>query len=215
MRALYILIILMFATVTLSHAHGGKKHKKDSLPQDSSNVKVDSAEHDHQHSNETDDKNEPVNADLDDFPSLHPLIVHFAIVLIVIATFLQIINVWLMKREFAWVITGCIVIGFNTALVASTKLHPHTAGLSEHAKLVLQQHDLYADWTLYLAGLAGTLQIINLFVFKQKRWAVAVVSIAMIAATYCVIHAGHYGAQLVHIEGVGPQGKFLEQHHEH
>jgi uncharacterized membrane protein len=214
MRTLHTLAILMFATVSLSQAHDGKTHKKDSVSQDSK-VKIDSGKHDHQHNNETDDHNKPVKADLDDFPSLHPLIVHFAIVLILIAALLQVINLWLMKKEFAWVITGLIVIGFNAAFLASTKFHPHTHDLSQHAKLVLAQHDLYADWTLYLAGIAGTLQIINLFIFKQKRWAVAVVSITMITATYCVIHAGHYGAQLVHIEGVGPQGKFLETHHEH
>jgi hypothetical protein len=32
----------------------------------------------------------------------------------------------------------------------------------------------------------------------------------MLSAAFCVIRAGHLGAQLVHIEGVGPQGKFLD-----
>lgn len=215
MKKFVILVALILACVALSHAHGGKKHKKDSVKQDSSIVKSDSSLHDHSHGDQDNHHDKPVKADLDDFPSLHPLIVHFAIVLILIAALLQLINVWFLKKEFSWIITGMIVVGFNAALLASTKYHPHTHDLSEHAKLVLAQHDRYAEWTLYLAGIAGFLQLLNLFVFQQKLWAVGIISICMIAASYCIVHAGHYGAQLVHIEGVGPQGKFLETDHHH
>lgn len=215
MKKLVILVALILTCVGLSHAHGGKKHKKDSVKQDSSIVKSDSAGHDHSHADQEHHNDKPVKADLDDFPSLHPLIVHFAIVLILVAALLQLINIWFLKKEFSWIITGMMAIGFSAALLASTKYHPHTHGLSEHAKLVLAQHDRYADCTLYLAGIAGLLQLINLFVFQQKRWAACIISISMVAASYCIVHAGHYGAQLVHIEGVGPQGKFLETEHHH
>lgn len=215
MKNLIILLALIFTCVGLLHAHGGKKHKKDSVRQDSSIVKSDSVPHDHDHGGQDHHAEKPVKAELEDFPSLHPLIVHFAIVLILVAALLQLINAWFLKKEFSWIITGMIVIGFNAALLASTKFHPHTHDLSEHAKLVLAQHDLYAEWTLYLAGIACAFQILNLFAFRQKRWAAGIVSISMIAASYCIVHAGHYGAQLVHIEGVGPQGKFLETEHHH
>ncbi|WP_291368136.1 hypothetical protein [Cyclobacterium sp.] len=36
------------------------------------------------------------------------------------------------------------------------------------------------------------------------------VALLLIASGYAVSRTGHYGAQLVHIEAVGPQGKFLE-----
>lgn len=215
MKTFLILVALILASVALSHAHGGKKHKKDSVKQDASIVKSDSAQHHHTHEDQDHQLDKPVKAELDDFPSLHPLIVHFAIVMLIIAAILQAINLVFVKHEFAWVVTGLVAIAFITALLASTKFHPHTHDLSPHAKEVLRMHDQYADWTLSLAGVAGGLQILNLFLFRTKRWALGIVAIVMIAASYCIIHAGHYGAQLVHIEGVGPQGKFLETEHHH
>lgn len=215
MRTIYLVIIFICAAITWSFAHGGKKHKKDSVRQDTSIVTTDTVSHDHHHNDNGHASEKPLKADLHDFPSLHPLIVHFAIVLIIIAAVLQVLNLIFLKKEFTWIVTGLIVIGFNTAVLASTKFHPHTHGLSEHAEAVLGLHDQYADWTLYLAGLGGGLQIVNLFLFKGKRWAIGLVAVVMIAASYCIIHAGHYGAQLVHIEGVGPQGKFLETDHHH
>lgn len=203
--------LLLIAFIAFSH--GGKKHGKDTVKRDSV-VIADSTAHG-QHHHDHNKKPQEVTADLDDFPSIHPLIVHFAIVLIIVAALLQLINIAVLKREFVWIITGLIFIGFNAAALASTKFHPHTHGLSEQAKQVLALHDKYADWTLYLTGLAGALQIFNLFVFKQNRGAVITIAMAMVAASYCVIHAGHYGAQLVHVEGVGPQGKFLETDHHH
>jgi hypothetical protein len=60
-------------------------------------------------------------------------------------------------------------------------------------------------------SLAGVIvQVISQFILKQKRWAIAIVAIILISTAYAITHAGHYGAQLVHIEGVGPQGKYLE-----
>ncbi|WP_375580185.1 hypothetical protein ABWH96_03840 [Marivirga tractuosa] len=58
-------------------------------------------------------------------------------------------------------------------------------------------------------------QLASQFIFKQKRWAVAVVALLLIASGYAVSRTGHYGAQLVHIEAVGPQGKFLESEEGH
>lgn len=80
---------------------------------------------------------------------------------------------------------------------------------------VLDQHDLYADWTIWLSITALVLQIISQFILKQKRWAVIIVSLVLSGAAYSVSKAGHYGAQLVQMEGVGPQGEFLELEHEH
>lgn len=43
----------------------------------------------------------------------------------------------------------------------------------------------------------------------------AVVAVVLTMSAYAVLHVGHYGAQLVHIEGIGPQGKYLEMEHHH
>lgn len=203
-------------------AHGGKKHKKDSTkaPMDSTmnmgeekqHVAGDTIHH-HDEGMEVDESK--VTAELDDFPTLHPLIVHFAIVLILVAAGIQLLNLYFMKKEISWIITAILLAGVLAAWFAAKKFHPHTHGISEHAQLVLDQHDKWADWTIYSGFIALVLQATNLFLFKEKRWAGVVVGIVLTVSAYSVSRAGHYGSQLVHIEGIGPQGKFLEMQHHH
>lgn len=237
MKFCIISALLVLACYTTTMAHGGKKHKKDST------VQVDSAKQDGEHiqgdtTHHHDEGMKPdeskVTAELEDFPSLHPLIVHFAIVLIIVAAALQLLNSVLIRKELAWIIGVLLFVGCLTAWLASTKYHPHTHGISDHAKLVLEQHDRWADWTNRSALIALVMQIAYLIfisfksntiemvakdssvtITRNKRIASVVVAAVLIVSAYSVSRAGHYGAQLVHIEGVGPQGKFLEMEHEH
>ena len=219
MKKLIIIFSLLLLPIMFAVAHGGKKHKKDSIRaqmdsimnmgEDKEHVADDTLHHDE--GMEVDESK--VTADLGDFPTLHPLIVHFAIVLIIVAAGLQLLNLWLIKREISWIVAGILLFGVLAAWFAAKNFHPHTHGISEHAKLVLDQHDKWADWTINSGFVALLLQIVNLFVFKSKRWAAALVAIVLAVSAYSVSRAGHYGSQLVHIEGIGPQGKFLEMEH--
>ena len=213
MKKLWIALFFTISVLSVS-AHEGEKHKeKEDKQQDSVGT-----EHslDNTHESEAlkgdhiDHEVKKVTADLDDFPNLHPLMVHFPIVLLLIGAILAIANVIFLKKEIDWVITGLVFFGALGAYLSGRTFHPHTHDLTEHAKLVLAQHDKWADWTIYLsiAGFIG--QVISQFIFKQKRWAVAVVAVLLIASAYTVSRTGHYGAQLVHIEAIGPKGKFLE-----
>ncbi|MBB6609709.1 hypothetical protein H7F15_01545 [Pontibacter sp. Tf4] len=154
-----------------------------------------------------------VHASLSDFPNTHPLIVHFPIMLLMVAAAVLLANIVFLRNELDWVATIAALIGFITAYLAANYNHPHTDGLTAHAQLVLDQHDLYAEWTVYLGGIGLVAQLLSQFLFKGKRWSVAVAALILTGSAYAVSMAGHYGAQLVHIEGVGPQGKFLEEHH--
>lgn len=234
----YFLIIVLLLTGTTLWAHGGKKHKKDSTVAQADSIKQ---EHEHgqgdtvrHHDEGMRPDQSKVTAELGDFPSLHPLIVHFAIVLIIVAAAIQLLNIFLLRREIAWIIAGILLVGFLTAWFASKNFHPHTHGISEHAKLVLQQHDKWADWTIYTA-IAGLLAQTGYLIFLYYRSRLVhipltgvdgfaktsirifsiVVALILVSSAYCVGRAGHYGAQLVHIEGIGPQGKYLEMEHHH
>lgn len=217
MKNLLICTIVLLISLSVSFAHGGKKHKKDSLKTVDSVATSQHVDGDtiHHHDEAMGHDEKKVTADLDDFPTIHPLIVHFAIVLIIIAAAVQLVNVAVMKREISWIVTGILFTGVLTAWLAGKNFHPHTHGISEHAKLVLAQHDLWADWTINLGIVAFLLQVVNHFLLSGKRWALGVVALVMIGSAYCVAKAGHYGAQLVHIEGIGPQGKYLEMEHHH
>ncbi|MGV3502538.1 MAG: hypothetical protein ACO1O1_02440 [Adhaeribacter sp.] len=157
--------------------------------------------------------NQNVHASLADFPHIHPLIVHFPIMLLLIAAAMQFLNILFQKTALNWAVLVMVLLGFISAYAATHWSHPHTDGLTAHAELVLEQHDKYADYTIYLSGLGLLAQLLVVFVFRGKRWSVALAAFLLIGAAYAVTMAGHYGAQLVHIEGVGPQGQYLEQHH--
>ena len=240
MKLLLIGILLSATYFTPAEAHEGKKHKKDSVVSEQDSLIYESELHQHEqrdtvyhHEDGMKPNEAKVTAELADFPSLHPLIVHFAIALIIVAAALQLLNVILLRKEIAWIIAVILSIGCASAWLASTKYHPHTHGITEHAKLVLEQHDNWADWTNQSALVGLVLQIVYLVfisirrvpdespannshaLWKYRKIASVVVGVVLALSAYSVSRAGHYGAQLVHIEGIGPQGKYLEMDHHH
>lgn len=213
------------ATAAPALAHGNEKHGKSktekteqteatALTQDTAQAVHEQTVTPDEHAGHLQDPS-TVHARPDDFPNKHPLIVHFPIVLLLVAAAVALCNILFLRRELDWVVTIATLIGFVTAFVATKYAHPHTTGLTDHAQLVLDQHDLYADWTVYLGGFGLVAQVLSQFLFKGRRWSVLVAALVLTGAAYAVAMAGHYGAQLVHIEGVGPQGRFLEMEHHH
>jgi hypothetical protein len=170
-------------------------------------------------------KEPELTARMSEFPSMHPLVVHYAIVLILAAAFLQLVNVIVQKNDISWIVEVFLLVGFTAAYIASENFHPHTTGLTDHARAVLRLHDKWSDYTLYTSVAALALQSLYIFFFVIRRTAIPgtgrkrifsfVVFLILFTAAYSVNRTGHYGAQLVHIEGVGPKGNFLEKEEGH
>lgn len=154
-----------------------------------------------------------VNApSLTEFPTLHPLVVHFPIVLVIIAAVFQILSLFVFRREFSWAVVFLALFGAVGAYLASNVFHPHTTELSENAQRLLVEHELYADLTFWLAAGGLLAKLVSNFIFKRPWWGETIATLALIGAAVAVALAGHHGAELVHKEGVGPKGMFLEMH---
>ncbi|HLN54601.1 MAG TPA: hypothetical protein VK207_01345 [Bacteroidales bacterium] len=167
-------------------------------------------------------------ADMPDFPTLNPMVDHFAISLILFAAILQLLNVFLFKKDLAWIVFLFILAGFIAAIFASRNFHPYTSGLAERAAVVMGVHEKMAEWTIRTALLALILQVIHLFLtrfdnvfkavsatrqrlhYRSNRIFMAAIALILLTSSICVYSAGHLGAQLVHVEGIGFQEHYRQ-----
>jgi uncharacterized membrane protein len=152
---------------------------------------------------------------LSDFPRLHPLIVHFPIVFIILAFIVQIISFFVFKRELSWVSLFLIVLGFIGAYISTNLLHggdPDLPALGEIARRTFEKHEQFAHYTEWFSGIASVAKIISHFVFKRKLWTGIIVAILMAGAVYAIAVTGDMGARLVHIDAIGVQGNRIPLH---
>ncbi len=153
-------------------------------------------------------------AGFEEFPNLHPLIVHFPVVLLLLAVFSELIAFFVYTKSLSWVTLALLLGGFIGGILASQFFHPHTTNLSEKAINILEAHESYANWTLWLAGIALLFKTISHFFLNQKILAEVIVLLLIAGSAITVSLAGHLGSQMVFIENIGPKGKHIEQHDE-
>lgn len=149
-----------------------------------------------------------------EFPSLHPLVVHFPIVLILLAAALQVVLAWKDLKQIKWVTLVIMAGAFFSSLAASTIFHAEPSADAPKAALeMFEAHEKYAQLTLWMSGITFLLKSIGVF-FKinQRSFEIIVLIAAIIAAVFLSI-AGHHGAKLTHVAGVGPMGKYLMKGH--
>lgn len=150
-----------------------------------------------------------------DFPSLHPLVVHFPIVLILLAAVFQIVVVWKPNwRQIRWTTLFIMAGGFFSALAASTIFHAMpSADAPKAAMEIFEEHEKYAQLTLWMSGITLLLKGIGIFFKINRRLYELIVLLAAIIAAIFLSIAGHHGAKLTHVAGVGPMGRYLMKGH--
>ncbi len=100
-----------------------------------------------------------VFASFNDFPNLHPLVVHFPIVLLFLAFFTQLIGFFKYRKESSWIALFLLLGGFIGAVLATQVFHAHVAEVNEQVNKIFETHEYYGKTTLLLSGIALALKL--------------------------------------------------------
>ena len=149
---------------------------------------------------------------MEQFPNYHPMIVHFPIVLLVLAAVMQLVGFGVKNKGVHYTILVFAVLGYASAYFAAAWRHPQIERemVSAAAQLIYDEHQWYARWSVYLGGAGAVLKGVEMY-FRQRLFLVLLTALALSSAAVAVGISGHHGAELVHIYGIGPKGKFLKK----
>lgn len=141
---------------------------------------------------------------LDEFPTLHPMVVHLPVVLLPFAFLLLVIEFF--SRSEGPQLPSIIATfgGTAGALMASYWLHPHVESISKDALEVLEAHDLFAYITTGLASGASMCLLLRYFRWNSpdRRWWTGSALILLFFSSLSVAATGHLGATLSHVHQV-------------
>ena len=147
---------------------------------------------------------------LEDFPTLHPMVVHVPVVMIPLAFLFGLISIFVANRYVVALALLFAVAGLLGGYVAAFPMHPHTRGLSEAAIRTLQQHDFFAYSTLGITASSVVVGVIAML--KPTKLTKGLLAVVLLIASLCVSITAHYGGTLTYIHGVGVKGNFLDTH---
>ena len=141
---------------------------------------------------------------LDEFPTLHPMVVHLPVVLLPFAFLLLVIEIFSRSKSPQLPSIIATFGGTAGALMASYWLHPHVESISRDALEVLEAHDLFAYITTGLAWGASMCLLLRYFRWNSpdRRWWTGSALILLFFSSLSVAATGHLGATLSHVHQV-------------
>ena len=141
-----------------------------------------------------------------EFPNLHPLLVHFPIVLLLLALLAQgMVLFFKDNKTFKWISFFFIATGCLSAYIAMQNGTHISGDADEKAFAIFDTHFLFARITLWSALIISVVRFI-VIKWYPKRWMEFVLLGLFTITAITVSITAHHGAQLVYIYGVGPQG---------
>ena len=141
---------------------------------------------------------------LDEFPTLHPMVVHLPVVLLPFAFLLLVIEFFSRSKSPQLPSIIATFGGTAGALMASYWLHPHVESISKDALEVLEAHDLFAYITTGFASGASMCLLLRYFRWNSpdRRWWTGSALILLFFSSLSVAATGHLGATLSHVHQV-------------
>ena len=141
---------------------------------------------------------------LDEFPTLHPMVVHLPVVLLPFAFLLLLIEFFSRSKSPQLPSMIATFGGTAGALMASYWLHPHVESISKDALEVLEAHDLFAYITTGFASGASMCLLLRYFRWNSpdRRWWTGSALILLFFSSLSVAATGHLGATLSHVHQV-------------
>lgn len=140
---------------------------------------------------------------------LHPAIIHFPVVLILLGTFVAVAAVFWRKNHVPILAAAMLTFGALGAWVA-VETGKSDGGLVENlspqGEALLDAHENWGKRTLTMAAFAAAAAIASLALFRFQRLARAAAVVAALvagAASYGVYETGHRGGALVFRHGAG------------
>lgn len=139
---------------------------------------------------------------------LHPALVHFPIVLILLGTIVAIVAAATVRWNLRWAAAAILALGAIGAVVAAGTGEEEGEAIDQTPAVsaLLEQHAQWAERTEVVAIAAAILAVAAVV---GTRWRLArhglgvVSAVAAIAASVCVFETGHRGGQLVYRHAAG------------
>lgn len=140
---------------------------------------------------------------------LHPALVHFPIVLILVGTMVAIVAIF-FRRRFLPVLSAGVLAAAALGTVAAAWTggqEEEMAGeLTPQAEHALDEHEDWGMATRNVTLVAAALAIaaaVTLRWSRLSRGLAVLAAAASLGASFCVAQAGHYGGQVVYRYGIG------------
>ncbi|MEY4300837.1 MAG: hypothetical protein RIR25_2073 [Verrucomicrobiota bacterium] len=140
---------------------------------------------------------------------LHPAVVHFPIVLILLGSGLSVFTVFVRRWHLPWLVAIVLAAGSGGGVVATwtgEEAEESAESIRAVPEALLHEHQEWGEAARNLALVAAAFAIASAAASKVPmfgRGLALVAAVCALAAAYSVGQAGHLGGELVYRHGVG------------
>jgi uncharacterized membrane protein len=147
---------------------------------------------------------------------LHPALVHFPIVLILLGAALAVAAIFFRRAWLAWSVAVVMALAAAGSLAAIWSGENDEDAAERSGAAAEQVLDAHEDWGERARNLAivGAVAAVGAVLVVKRPPAVSMsasllTAVLAIGASWCVIEAGHYGGKLVYQHGVNVKASTL------